>query len=298
MGKFNFNKKYVYRSKGRGRKLQLNEEGRAFAASNPVRVSAKAFNISQPTVSRMLREENIQPQFPTWRQNPGEFIKQKYPGLKEKLGTEVDNVLAAEYNLSRERIRQFRSEFDVPRANVPPNTTYIEVYKDIGFISDEAIADKHGISLSQVKKYLQSARLRRIKEKRQLVLQLKNKLGKVPDTVLAKQTGLNYQFINRVRNDLGIAPMTRRKIDRNKVKSLVLQGKSDKQIAKELNCSSVAIGLIRRGELGILRGPKQRVLPYDRMKAMIHQGLSNNEIANELDCSPSAIKLMRVYYAN
>lgn len=118
--------------------------------------------------------------------------------LISKLGKVRDSVLAREYSMSRERIRQLRERGDIPSftSKVMNNITPL-----LGIESDESIAEKFNISDLYVKHKrlkLTGVSHRRIlteNEKTELI----SLLGKYPDSELADKFNIHKEYVRTLR---------------------------------------------------------------------------------------------------
>jgi len=78
----------------------------------------------------------------------------------------------------------------------------------------------------------------------------------------------------------------KKKISREKVKDLVMQDLTDKQIASKLNCHYSTIFGIRK-ELGLMKGKKKAIVG-EKIVKLFESGIKDvKEIADTLMCTPS-----------
>ena len=96
-----------------------------------------------------------------------ERIEKKYPGLFERLGIISDSDLGQEYKLCRERVRQFRHHFKIPRA--PPKEIPRAPWKEealplLGTMTDTVMAKRFNVSITSVSKFRRSEGVPRFKK--------------------------------------------------------------------------------------------------------------------------------------
>ena len=83
----------------------------------------------------------------------------------------------------------------------------------------------------------------------------------------------------------------KRKVDLKALKSLVLQGYSDKEIAKKLGISLLTVKDYRVKKLGIKH--RQQKIDREKVKLLTLKGLKDKEIAETLKCNIQTVREIR-----
>ena len=227
--------------------------------------------------------------------------ERRYPGIIARLGVDPDNHIAADYGISRERVRQFRARFNIPRNNqrleLPPDgiamlgrtpDSHIAEFLDLPlwFVRRERI--KAGIPVSSPEAYYER------------VISLEHgRVGVDSDRSIAHDLKIPVAQVVNYRRRHGIPPAVLSPRcegfvphDRERIARLFHEGRTDAEIAVELGTSAAVIGQIRVADLGLLRRSRQPRIEPDRV-AEIHRRLDAGEtpwrIATALDMNPSTV---------
>ena len=191
------------------------------------------------------------------------LLEERYPGVAEKLLTTPNAQLAAEYNVSREYMRQLRNLFDVPK--IEPKVLPPDAIEMLGKVPDTHIAEFFDVSSS----YVQLERTKRNIPPAssndyydRVIGLMRDRVGVDTDPVLAKKLNLPTRVIFnfRLRNNIPparLSPMCKdfKPIDRELVATLFYQGASDREIAKAVKSSPGSIANVRY-ELKLSRAPQ------------------------------------------
>lgn len=189
-------------------------------------------------------------------------IEARYPGVVKKLHTTSNAQLAAEYNVSREYMRQLRELFNVPK--LEPKTLPPDGIAMLGQIPDAHIAEFFDVPCA----YVQAERVKlglpvaSPNDYYDRVIGLmRDRVGVDTDPVLAKKLNLpTHAIFNfRTRHNIPparLSPMCKdfKPIDRELVTTLFNQGASDEEIAKAVKSTPGTIAGLR-GKLKLYRSP-------------------------------------------
>jgi len=199
-----------------------------------------------------------------------DVINKKYPGIVDKLGFQTDSSIGRQYNLSRERVRQFRDMLFLGKAkskNPIENLSEVDrKYLDdnLGRVYDRELSRQLGLGVAVVFNYRTSRNIPSVPENRKrLVLAQQHRMGVDSDAVIARHLNVPTALVMRTRNELGIKPNPKhnprwgsvaaiRENRKKKIAQMFYSGASDKEIAKDLCVSRNYIGILRR-RLGLRR---------------------------------------------
>ena len=193
-----------------------------------------------------------------------DVINEKYPGIIDKLGFETDASIGRQYNISRERVRQFREMLFLGKAkSKSPIENLSEVdrkYLDdnLGRIYDRELARQLGLCVSVVFNYRTSRNIPSVpKNRKRLVLTQQHRMGVDSDAVIARHLNVPTALVMRARNELGIQPNPKnnprwgsvkaiRETRNKRISEMYYAGCSDQEIAEELCLGVTYIGVLRR----------------------------------------------------
>ena len=122
--------------------------------------------------------------------------------IKEYLGTMSDAKVAVMFGITRERVRQYRVKFGVPKYKSPRNRDWTEEELSwLGKLTDEEVADLIGIpkSVVRAKRYELGIRLHINWTDKMLA-----ELGTMSDRKFAKKYDISLGSVIRKRTELGI----------------------------------------------------------------------------------------------
>ena len=189
-----------------------------------------------------------------------------YPGLYEKLGKFPNTQIAAEFGLSRERVRQLREELGVPKfeAELPS-----EVESLLGKVPDRELVRKFGVSLYLVSATRKAKNIKAFGDDRDYYEKLLGdpsaKVGVISDPKVAKNLGITTNQVLEYRKRHGIPPAVLspkckdfKPLDRDLIAKLFKEGLSDEEIAEALGASKGTVQLIRSQELRLLKRPGRK----------------------------------------
>tara|TARA_R100001594_G_scaffold143083_1_gene190675 strand:+ start:243 stop:1127 length:885 start_codon:yes stop_codon:yes gene_type:complete len=192
-----------------------------------------------------------------------EALDKKYPGIVNKLGTQTDSSIAKQYNISRERVRQFRAMLflcKVERNPIENLSTVDRRYLDdnLGLMTDKSLAEQLGLKPAVVSQYRKNKNVNSLgANRRKLVLTQKHRLGKDSDSVIARHLNVYTNLVRDVRIELGIQPNPKnnprwgsvkaiRETRNKRISEMYYAGCSDQEIAEELCLGVTYIGVLRR----------------------------------------------------
>jgi len=198
-------------------------------------------------------------------------IDSRYPGIGDRLGQETDAGIARSYNISRERVRQFRKMFDISRSDygrvgsVAALSDVDKEYliKNLGIITDADLSKQLGINASVIYTYRKSLGIdSALTKKRKLVVENKHRLGVDSDHMIARELGVTPAMIRNTRIKFGIKPNPKynrrwtaeayRDGRNKKITTMFYTGFSDEEIAEELGMHKQYVCKLRLG-LGLRR---------------------------------------------
>ena len=298
----------------RGRKpISLPEEALSLMGTMPDSHIAQRFGVSRPVARRWREQAGIpavrpgRPSGEPRRQHktttvPMVGVLSKYPGLRERLGTVPDSMLAEEYGLSRERIRQFRLIDEIPSCRG-------EVVKDLIVRIRPLLADHRDSKIRQITgatwNLIEVVRLQegipqppRVGKYDKSLEKARPLLGTMSDRKLGQMFGVPDTRIFQLRTELGIPPSQElhryNPIDQDRIQAMFEQGRTDVEIAVELQASAHTIQQIRY-QLGlqIKERSQQSTVDHAYVQTQLLQGHNDTEIAAELGCSAGTIAGIR-----
>lgn len=121
----------------------------------------------------------------------------------KRLGVVPDKVLAAELGLSESAVKAQRRKYEAPheRRGMPP-----EAARDLGQLTDMAVALKYGRSYDTARAWRIKAGLPAVVHRKPWSRAEIARLGRLPDSDLARELGRRASHIKAKREALGIAP--------------------------------------------------------------------------------------------
>lgn len=200
------------------------------------------------------------------RPSSNERMLNKYPGIEKHLASKNNNIVADIYGISRERVRQIRNQLNVPRP-------------------------KHNIhsKLSDVDQAF-----------------IKENIGKMPDTQLARMFSVNQTSIRKYRVSLGIPTYSEfvraRKDDLIREHIQRVGVDSDSQIALDIDGVRQNDVYRFRKKAGIKADPKNsrrwnRPLDSETRDFMLsklyNDGYTDKQISQQLGYAESTIQVLR-----
>lgn len=192
-------------------------------------------------------------------------LEDSYPGLYEKLGKFQDSQLAEEFGLSRERIRQIREEFDVPKfkLQIPKEAESL-----LGQVSDRELARTFEVPSSRIAKARKVQKVEPHKNQKsydELLKDPSSKVGVISDRKVARKLGIAICHVRDFRIKQGIPPAVlspRCKdfvpLSRPLIAKMFAEGRSEEEIAETLGTTKHYIRVILSRDLRILLRPTPR----------------------------------------
>lgn len=225
----------------------------------------------------------------------------RYPGITARLGVDPDNQIAADYGISRERVRQFRSRFNIPR-NTPKLELPSDGYAMLGRTPDAHIAEFLDLPLWFVRRERVRANIpvsTSVDFYERVVGGVRDRVGVDSDRAIAHDLNIPVAQVvaYRRRHDIPPAHISPRcegfvPHDREFISRRFHEGASDEQIAAELGTSPAVVGQIRSQELHLFRRPPNPRIDPDTVTD-IHRRLDAGEtpwrIATALGMNPSTV---------
>lgn len=253
------------------------------------RVIASEYGITGAAVHLIRRKYNIPP-CATVKHGPKlRDIETSYPGMFDRLGKDRDSALAAEYGISRERVRQYRLRYNinaVPRAYAFPN----RAVRLLGVATDAELARKYNVPVPTIFNMRRKMGIPRasVTSRTNRILEIaKDRLGKESDGKIAQSLGVSPILVCKYRNKHGIAPVRLSPrsagftpIDRDRVTQLFRDGCSDIEIAQQVNSTPKTVTLIRN-QLGLHRGRRSTIPAEKRAEILrLHrEGMNRHAIS-------------------
>lgn len=237
--------------------------------------------------------------------------ERRYPGITARLGVDRDNQIAADYGISRERVRQFRA-----RLNIPRNTQRLEMPPDgfamLGRTPDTHIAEFLDLPLWFVRRERVRANIPAAAPEAsyERIIDLeRGRVGVDSDRSIAQDLKVPVAQVVAYRRRHGIPPAVLSPRcadfvphDRELITRMFHEGASDEQIASAIDSSAAVVGQIRSQELGLFRRrPTPRIDPS--VVAEIHRrldlGATPWRIATDLKMNPPTVaSIARRYRKN
>lgn len=199
----------------------------------------------------------------------GEALEARHPGITDLLGEVPDSEVAAKYGVSRQAIQQFRARLGVPShrkqyVGSPRDLTEDEIAL-LGMMPDKELAEIADLPVYRVARERQDRGVPAFSPLDVLddvLAPVKDRLGKVSDRQLARELDgkVTRGQIGRYRKARGIeteiiSPRCEgfEPIDREAIRRLFHEGKSDVEIAEAVGSTRATVALIRTEELRLLR---------------------------------------------
>ena len=153
-----------------------------------------------------------------WKQPPGPVVKKapcaarstvrsviidsKFPGLRERLGTAPDTVLAKEFGMSPSAMGAYRRDFGVPMFGV--NTLTAEAEALLGKMPDTVLAKKLGITDRVVQRFRKERNIACYRENTEWKERAMPLLGKQSDNSIARDLGISSGLVTKLRHKMNI----------------------------------------------------------------------------------------------
>ena len=225
----------------------------------------------------------------------------RYHGITARLGVESDRHIADDYGISRERVRQFRARFGIPRTGSPVDMPP-DGYAMLGKVPDSHIAEFLDIPTGFVRRERVRACIpaaTTVDFYERVIGDVRDRVGVDSDRSIAQDLNIPAaQLVNyRRRHDIAPAVLSPRcegfvPHDRGLITRRFHEGATDAQIAVELGTTACVVSQIRTGELELFRGARQpRIDPTTVVE--IHRRLDQGDtpwrIATSLELNPSTV---------
>lgn len=230
------------------------ERARPLLGTMPDSEVADRVGISTQTVTTWRRRLGI-PKVPR-RPNP----EIKYPGITARLGVDPDVAVAADYGLSRERVRQIRQVLHIGRAGPKPLDP--KVYAMLGWVPDSHISDATNIPSWIIRRERVRAGIPPVNVQihyDDVISRVHEQVGQVSDRTVAEILGVAVTRVAAYRRRHGIPPFVRSPkcsdfvpLDREAVARMFHSGSTDNEIAIELDTTPATIRQIRY-QIGLIR---------------------------------------------
>ena len=230
-------------------------------------------------------------------------IEAKYPGMLEMLGDSTDQVVADEYDLSRQRIHQIRKRLGIEACHAPFVPTPEQVAL-LGTTTDRELAEAwgaHGGTVSRIRRQHNIPQWSPWIEHEKTLQPHLDKIGKISDPKVAAMAGTTTRVVFEYRQKHGIktevlAPTHEdfSPLDRGEIEELFKEGWSDEEIAEIIGSTRGTVQNIRSTELGLLRrDPLRRSTTGERariLRVWEHCDRNISETARRTDRSPSFVR--------
>ena len=233
----------------------------------------------------------------------GADMEAKYPGMLEMLGDSTDQVVADEYDLSRQRIHQIRKHLGIEACHAPFTPTPEQVAL-LGTTTDKELAEAwgvHGGTVSRIRRQHNIPQWSPWIEHEKTLQPFLHLIGKVSDPKVAAMAGTATRVVFEYRQKHGIktevlAPTHEdfSPHDRDEIEELFKEGWSDEEIAEIIGSTKGTIQNIRSTELGLLRrDPVRRSTTGERariLRVWEHCDRNLSETARRTDRSVSFVR--------
>jgi transposase-like protein len=229
-------------------------------------------------------------------------IEPRHPGMSARLGREPDAVIAAEYGISRERVRQLRAERGIARFDAHPNTLPPDALEILGTVPDLHLADFYDVSVHVVRRAREARGIATVTTDQQydrIIEMARERVGKVSDRAIANELNIPISQVLSFRQRNGIPPFRLSPrcaefvpIDRDTIARMFHEGASDDEIAAAVGSTRLMVAHIRSGELGLVRKQgTRRITPETcaRVVQMHDAGMSKERIARDLGLSAGSV---------
>lgn len=230
-------------------------------------------------------------------------MEAKYPGMLEMLGDSADQVVADEYDLSRQRIQQIRKKLGIEACHSPfvPTPEQIAL---LGTTTDKELAEAWGITGTTVSRHRREHGIPQwspwIEHEKTLQPYL-DKIGKISDPKVAAMAGTTIRVVFEYRQKHGIKTEVLTPthedfspLDREEIEELFKEGWSDEEIAEIIGSTRGTVQNIRSTELGLLRrDPIRRASTGERariLRVWEHCDRNLSETARRTDRSVSFVR--------
>ena len=225
----------------------------------------------------------------------------RYHGITARLGVDSDRHIADDYGISRERVRQFRVRFGIPRTGSPVDMPP-DGYAMLGKVPDSHIAEFLDIPVGFVRRERVRAGIvaaTHVDFYERVIGDVRDRVGVDSDRSIAQDLNIPVAQLVNYRRRHGIPPAVLSPRcegfvphDRGLITRRFHEGATDAQIAVELGTTACVVSQIRTGELELFRGARQpRIDPTTVVE--IHRRLDQGDtpwrIATSLELNPSTV---------
>lgn len=266
---------------------------------------ANKYGVSK-TVAARWREEAGIAKVPRKRGEtvcPSTKTFDKYPGIRERLGTVPDAVLADEYGISREWVRRLRSVDGIPSyQHAEAKALTAKIIPLLAEHRDSEIRHITGATYN----FVQAVRYQedvpeppRVLKYEEALKKAEPYLGTMSDRKVGQMFNIPDSRVHAYRVSLGIEPYQDNNrynpLDTDLIRKRFEEGKNDVEIAVELGSSAHTI-LQKRYEMGLKRKrSRSRNLHVDEayVRTQILQKRDDTDIAAETGCSANYVAKIR-----
>ena len=255
----------------------------------PDRILGAEYGVTGAAVHLIRRKFNIPPCAVGRHRPKPRDIETIHPGLLNRLGKERDSALAAEYGISRERVRQYRKCHNIdaiPRAHTIPK----RAVRLLGVVPDAELSRTFNVpapTFFNMRRKMGISRASVASQTDRILEIAKDRLGKESDHKIAQSLGISSACVCKYRNKHGIAPVRLSPrsagftpIDRNRVAQLFREGYSDADIAQQVGSTRKTVILIRN-QMGLHRERRSSISVEKRAEILrLHrEGMNRHAIS-------------------
>lgn len=206
------------------KKIVLSDEHYALLGQIYDSELAAIAGVSAPTIQKIRSKAGIPRCSPKF--NKDHFrrkIQKKYPGMYEMLGNKSDSLIASKYSISRERVRQYRSVFNIDKS--APNilsrlsdTDCAYLLDNLGKVSDNELCKIAGVSGTAVRTLriqygIPAYKSEECKRRQSAIDSVIHRLGVDSDNSIAIDINVPTETVRRRRIKLGIKAVPTRRWD-------------------------------------------------------------------------------------
>jgi transposase len=158
----------------------------------------------------------------------------KNKGFLMALGEIGDPELGEQFNITRQRVEQFRKKLSIPRyePHKKDKRFLFRHLKELGSMPAEKFAETFKMDLEFVRHMKTALNVNGFSNIFENVQKHTALLGKVSDYELSRRTGIPYHQIRIVRHKLGIPSWQKRRLNKVLVRELYREGKTHAEIAE------------------------------------------------------------------
>jgi len=199
-------------------------------------------------------------------------IDARYPGMSARLGVDSDSVIALDYGISRERVRQIRSQQGIARPGGKDHTLPPDALELLGRTPDTHIADFYDVPLWFVQRERSGRGIAAATSDQhydRIINLARDRVGKVSDRDIADELDIPVAQVVSYRRRNSIPPFRLSPrcegfvpLDRDTIARMFHEGATDGEIAVVVGSSAAVVSQIRSTELRLLRRPANpRITP-------------------------------------